>query len=129
MKNDDYRLARIAEIARQLLDVVEKRGITRDSLLSDVETQWLVTTPLFNIGEQVNCLSAEVTDAYPNVPWLQVAGLRHRLAHHYEGTNWGTIASVLFDELEPFANQVDEIIAQRNGSASAADSKETEMSE
>ena len=58
MRNDAYRLQRIAEVGNQLLSVIESRGITRELLLDDIETQWLVTTPLFNIGEQANCVSA-----------------------------------------------------------------------
>ncbi|MBQ9067810.1 MAG: DUF86 domain-containing protein [Eggerthellaceae bacterium] len=111
MNTDDYRLSRISEVGHQLLDIVEKRGITKELLSSDLETQWLVTTPLFNIGEQVNCLSDSLIQANSDIPWSQIAGLRHRLVHHYEGTNWDVIASVLFDELAAFLDQVESICA------------------
>lgn len=111
MRGDAYRLERISTVGHQLLDVISSRNITRDDLLSDIETQWLVTTPLFNIGEQANCVSHEFADAHPDVPWAQIAGLRHRLIHDYEGINWSMIAAVLFDELMPFVKQVDELIS------------------
>lgn len=110
MRNDEYRLRRIAELGNQLLDVIEARGIDKAQVMADLETQWLVTTPLFNIGEQVNCLSREFTDDHPEAPWSQIAGLRHRLVHNYEGANWSMVAAVLLDELEPFVRQVEELI-------------------
>lgn len=112
MRNDEYRLRRVAELGNQLLDVMETRGIDKARVMADLETQWLVTTPLFNIGEQVNCLSREFTDGHSEVPWSQIAGLRHRLVHNYEGTNWSMIAAVLQDELEPFVRQVEGLIGE-----------------
>lgn len=115
MRNDAYRLQRIVEIGNQLLGVIESRGITREQVLNDFETQWLITTPLFNIGEQVNCVSANLAARNPDVPWSQIAGLRHRLVHNYEGTNWSIVAAVVFDEMEPFIRQVEAIIACNEG--------------
>lgn len=111
MRNDLYRLQRIVEIGHRLLETVEEMGITEEVLMSDFKAQWLVTTPLYNIGEQVNCVSSAVTDAYPDLPWASIAGLRHRLVHNYEGTNWSIIASIIFDELEGFVLQVENVMA------------------
>ncbi len=109
-KTDRYRLARIAEIGEQLLEVVERRGITAADIDEDVEIQWLITTPLYNIGEQTNCLSSELTSAYPNIPWAQIAGLRHRLVHNYKGTNWSMVSEVVLVELDGFVDQVKAIL-------------------
>lgn len=110
MKTDRYRLERILEIGSQLQGVMERRKITADDVVNDLETQWLVTTPLFNIGEQVNCLSTDFVDAHPAAPWAQIAGLRHRLAHNYEGTNWSIISTVLLEEIPSFIEQVRSIL-------------------
>ena len=95
MKTDRYRLERILEIGSQLQDVVKRREITAENIEDDFEIQWLITTPLFNIGEQANCLSEGFVSAHPAVPWAQIAGLRHRLVHNYEGTNWSIVSAVL----------------------------------
>ncbi|WP_165047215.1 MULTISPECIES: DUF86 domain-containing protein [unclassified Adlercreutzia] len=113
MKTDLYRLRRIVEMGNQLLEVVEEEGITAETLAANFKQQWLVATPLFNIGEQVNCLSAEFVQDYPDQPWSSVAGLRHRLAHNYEGTNWTMIGSVLSDDLAPFTKRVEEIVSEK----------------
>ena len=120
MKDDAYRLQRIVAVGDQLLGVIQRRGLTREALLRDVETQWLVTTPLFNIGEQANCVSDQIAQQYPDLPWASVAGLRHRLVHDYEGTNWALICDVLFDELQPFIDAVRDIVAERDFEDSSA---------
>lgn len=110
MKSDAYRLERISIVGHQLLQVIKSRSITRDMLICDIETQWLVTTPLYNIGEQTNCLSLAFVESHPEAPWVQIAGLRHRLVHDYEGANWNMIVAVVFDELEPFIECVDALL-------------------
>lgn len=110
MKTDRYRLERILEIGSQLQDVMNRREITAEDVEGDLETQWLVTTPLFNMGEQANGLSKEFVSAHPEVPWAQIAGLRHRLVHNYEGTNWSIISTVLLDEIPAFTDQVRAIL-------------------
>lgn len=39
---------------------------------------------------------------HPDVPWAKISGLRHRLVHDYENTNWILICSVIFDILPDF---------------------------
>lgn len=109
MRDDQYRLRRISELGTQLSCVIAERGITRKDLLNDLETQWLVTTPLFNIGEQANRVSRQLVEQHPEIPWAEISGLRHRLAHDYEGTNWTMIAEVVFDELPAFIKQIEEL--------------------
>ena len=35
-----------------------------------------------------------------------IAGLRHRLVHDYDGTNWNIIADVVFEELPILIEQL-----------------------
>ena len=88
---------------------MQSRGITPELLLKDEFLQWAVTTPLYNIGEQVYQLSGELKKRYPELPWSAVAGLRHRLVHDYEGINWTMIVEVLFQDMPSFAEAVEKI--------------------
>ena len=89
---------------------IAQHGITKESLLEDEFSQWAVTTPLYNIGEQVYKISTELKAEYPDIPWNVVSGLRHRLVHDYEGINWTIIVDVVFDEMGDFINQMKKII-------------------
>lgn len=78
--------------------------------IKDYSLQWLVTTPLYNIGEHAYFLSNEYKEAHRNVPWTMISGLRHRLVHDYDGTNWNIIADVVFEELPALLEQLEELI-------------------
>ena len=108
--SDEQRLHKILDNAEKLLAYISEHKITKDNLLNDYALQWLVTTPLYNIGEHVYNLSAEYKNSHTNIPWLMIAGLRHRLVHDYEGTNWNIIAEVVFDELPIMIEQIKELL-------------------
>ena len=76
-------------------------------MLSDYALQWLVTTPLYNIGEHVYNLSDDYKQSHDEIQWAMIAGLRHRLVHDYDGTNWNIIVEVIFEELPVFIRQVE----------------------
>ena len=65
---------------------------------------------MFNIGEHAYFLSNEYKEAHSNVPWKMISGLRHRLVHDYDGTNWNIIADVVFEELPALLAQLEELV-------------------
>ena len=111
-KSDKERLKKIVSTWASLKAEMNKRRITPELLLEDEFSQWAVTTPLYNIGEQVYQLSSEFKEAYPEQPWNMVAGLRHRLVHDYDGINWTIIVEVLFEDMEPFVAAVEAFLAE-----------------
>lgn len=64
-KSDKERLKKIVSTWNDLKAQMEKRGITPALLMEDEFSQWAVTTPLYNIGEQVYQLSSEFKASYP----------------------------------------------------------------
>ncbi len=111
-KPDKERLKKIVLLWDALHEEIKNRKITEDVLLNDKFSQWAVTTPIYNIGEQVYQLSAEFKQSHPEVIWRVVSGLRHRLVHDYEGVNWTLIAEVIFYDLPAFVEQVKNILAE-----------------
>lgn len=110
-KSDKERLKKIVSTWEALKEQIRLHQITPELLLEDEFSQWAVTTPLYNIGEQVYQLTSEFKASYPEQPWNMVAGLRHRLVHDYNGINWTIIVDVLFHDMEPFVPTVQEILA------------------
>lgn len=110
IESDRYRLERILELGTLLQETIREDGISADSLNNNYRHQWLITTPLYNIGEQVYCLSKDFKDCHPEVDWAGIAGLRHRLVHDYEGTNWKLISAILEHDLEPLINNIKRIV-------------------
>ena len=109
-KSDNERIKKIIDIWSYLQLQIKKHSITKENLLNDEFLQWAVTTPLYNIGEQVYKISDDTKKQYPDIIWSIVAGLRHRLVHDYEGINWSIIVEVIFDEMDDFVNSIKQII-------------------
>lgn len=109
-KSDKERLKKIISTWESLSSQLKERDITSEQLLNDEFLQWAVTTPLYNIGEQVYQLSDELKKKYSKQPWNMVAGLRHRLVHDYDGINWSIIVEVVFEDMEPFVEAVYKIL-------------------
>lgn len=108
--SDEQRIQKIYENSDKLQKYINEHGVTKNELLNDYALQWLVTTPLYNIGEHVYYLSDEYKAAHPEIQWFMIAGLRHRLVHDYDGTNWNIIADVVFDELPVLIDQIKELL-------------------
>lgn len=111
-RTDKERLEKIVEIWGDLSEQISQRQITEEQLLTDEFSQWAVTTPLYNIGEQAYQLSKEFKENYSDLPWNMVAGLRHRLVHDYDGINWTIIVEVIFKEMDPFVRSVEKILSE-----------------
>lgn len=107
---DNDRLVKIITKAKELTAYLSENNVTREDLINTVSLQWLVTTPLYNIGEHVYYLSDEFKESHKDIPWEMISGLRHRLVHDYEGTNWNIICDVVFDELPVLIEQLEKLI-------------------
>lgn len=100
--SDEQRIEKMRETTQKLLAYLQREGITQETILSQEPVRWTITTPLYNIGEQAYQLSDEFKATHPEAPWAKISGLRHRLVHDYENTNWNLICSILYDVLPPF---------------------------
>ena len=110
MKRDDtYRLSVIKKLGADLLRYLQENDIDVAEIVSNQVVQWTITTPLYNIGEQVYNLSGELKAAHPEIPWHRISGMRHRLVHDYEDTNWSIVAEAVMNDVPLFLGQVAEI--------------------
>ncbi len=108
--SDTQRIQKIYEYLKKLSAYINENNITKEQSLNDYSLQWLVTTPLYNIGEHVYNLSNEFKESVNDIPWSMISGLRHRLVHDYDGTNWTIITDVVFDELPVLEEQLKELL-------------------
>ena len=69
---------KIIKTWNSLQNQIKEHNITKEMLLNDEFSQWAVTTPLYNIGEQVYKISDEMKRQNPQIIWSVVSGLRHR---------------------------------------------------
>lgn len=108
--SDEQRIKKIYDNAVKLHEYIINNNIKKIDLLENVPLQWLVTTPLYNIGEHIYNLSSEYKEAHGEIQWTMISGLRHRLVHDYDGTNWNIIADVVFEELPILIEKMKKLI-------------------
>lgn len=109
-ETDKKKLLRIVEVIDQIRDCVQRNEITEELILKDRDTQWMLSMPLAEIGEQVYGLSKEFKNAHPEGEWSFVSGMRHRLVHNYEGVSFAYVAETIFHDLDEFAALVQSIL-------------------
>lgn len=107
---DKKRLRRILEVADQIRDCVQRNEITEELILEDRDTQWMLSMPLAEIGEQAYSLSAEFKAAYPEGEWNSVSGMRHRLVHNYEDVSFVYIAEAVFRDVDELCGCIKKIL-------------------
>lgn len=107
--SDQQRMEKIRETTEKLLSFVQRENVTPEKIFEEESLQWTVTTPLYNIGEHVANLTDDFKKQHTEIPWVKIAGLRHRLVHHYEDTNWTVICAIIFDVLPKFLEEIKEL--------------------
>jgi uncharacterized protein with HEPN domain len=82
MNEDDLvRLRHRRDAAREVIEFIE--GRTRQSLDIDRLLVRGLSMSVGIIGEAAAHVSQETQDAYPQIPWAQIVGMRNRLIHAY----------------------------------------------
>jgi uncharacterized protein with HEPN domain len=92
-RRDHERLRDIQDAITAIRSHVS-RGDLSDGLIFDA-----VRVRLIEIGEAIKALPAELVDTEPEIPWVDIAGMRDRLAHHYFDTEHRIVASTVANDL------------------------------
>ena len=74
--SDEQRIQKILMYSKKLNDYIEENGITKEKLMREYALQWLVTTPLYNIGEHAYYISKEYKAEHSDIPWGMISGLQ-----------------------------------------------------
>jgi len=92
-RRDQEWLEDIADALAAIADHM-RRGTLDDGLVFDA-----VRLRLIEIGEAVKRVSPEVLDTEPGIPWVDIAGMRDQLAHHYFDTSHAIVQGTIDSDL------------------------------
>ena len=94
-RHDDQRLADVLAAAGAIADHLV-RGALDDGLVFDA-----VRVRLIEIGEAVRAIDPALLAREPDIPWIDVAGMRNHLAHRYFDTAHSIVQATVTHDLPP----------------------------
>lgn len=94
----------IAKVETYLQDVDEET-FDENSLLQDG-----VIRQIEIVGEATRHLSAQLRSRYPQVPWADIAGMRHKLIHDYFGVDIAKVWLTAVEDLPMLKVEVTQIL-------------------
>jgi uncharacterized protein with HEPN domain len=94
----DY-LIDILESIKDITDFTD--GMTIDQFSVDRKTVKAVIRCLEVIGEAANKIPNNVREKYPEVPWIEIIGMRNRLIHEYFGVDVNIIWQTIQEDIKP----------------------------
>ena len=103
----------------RLLDILEAiakieayvQGMDRGAFTNDPRTVDAVTYNVQIIGEAASALETTLTDKYPEIPWINIVRMRHRLVHAYFSVALGIVWDTVSSDLAPLKTAVQRMLA------------------
>jgi uncharacterized protein with HEPN domain len=87
----------MVEAAERILDVCD--SVPDDQIMKDADRSDIILWRLTVLGEAAKNVPAKVRTAHPGIAWHEVARLRDRVVHHYEGIDAAQITLVVRTDL------------------------------
>lgn len=109
MKTDTVYLQHIHEATERI--ALYLGDTQREEFYSDLMLQDAVVRQLQIIGEATRSLSDEFKGNHPEIPWIQIIGMRNRIIHEYFRVNLAIVWEVVRNDLPVIAGQVTKILA------------------
>jgi uncharacterized protein with HEPN domain len=103
-RDDRQRLADILAAAAAISEHTQ-RGDLDDGLVFDA-----VRVRLIEIGEAVKAIDPDLLAREPDIPWLDVTGMRDHLAHRYFDTAHTIVRATVAKDLPPLVAAVKRLI-------------------
>lgn len=80
------------------------------AFLSDTRTQFAVIRALEIIGEAARHIPPAIQRIYPQVPWLDMQGMRNVLIHEYFGVDRQILWRTVQEDIPPLGVEVRKIL-------------------
>ncbi len=89
------------------------KGMDNHQFNRDEKTQYACIRALEIIGEAANKLPQSFMKRYPEIPWKEMIGMRHKLIHDYMGVNSQVLWKTIVQDLPELKFHIKEIIERR----------------
>jgi len=104
------RVRHMLDHAREAVEMV--RGKTRADLDADRQLNLALVRLVEVIGEAAARIPDDFRARYPQVPWRQIVGMRHRMIHDYDVIDFDILWAVLRQDLPPLIEHLEAIVRE-----------------
>jgi uncharacterized protein with HEPN domain len=114
-ERDDDALLDMLIAARKAIHLSE--GWSWQQFTDDEVYQQAITRLVQIVGEAARRVSSERRAQIPEVPWVKVVGMRHRVVHDYTNVNIRVVRRVLRRDLPDLVRTIEPIVPPDEGDA------------
>lgn len=99
------------------------KEVTKEDFFGDIEKQSAVVRQLEIIGEAVKNLPHNFRKKYPSIPWIDIAGTRDKIIHHYFGIKLNLIWDIIKEDIPKLKKDIQEILEKEEAITSVEGEK------
>jgi uncharacterized protein with HEPN domain len=104
MQRDTATLADMVNACEALLRMKPAQGFAQ--LVENEVLRFAILHQLMILGEASKRLSQGFKDANPNIPWREIAGMRDKLIHQYDGVDLMEVAITMEQDIPGLLNKL-----------------------
>ncbi len=107
---------------RQLRDAAQRlRAICEGRAFAELVADWQATAALERyfeiVGEAVKRLPTELREAYPAVPWKEIAGTRDHLSHGYDNVDHRVLWEAVEHDVPALLGTIEQMLSDMGDEA------------
>jgi len=110
MQRDREYLLDILEAAKLAISYVGDK--TKETFLKDTQCQDAVIRRLEVIGEAARRVSDKAVEAYANLPWREMIGMRNVMIHGYDDIDLVVVWKTVKDDIPGLAAALEKLLSE-----------------
>lgn len=107
-KDDFVYLGHMLDMAVKALEITH--GKIREAYDRDETLRLALAHLIQNIGEAAGRISPEFLKMYPQIPWSEIIGMRHKIVHDYMGVDEDVVWEVVSQDLPSLVEALSKIV-------------------
>ncbi len=112
-RDDSVRLRHMRDAAREAVGFAGHKR--RADLDDDRMLVFALVKAIEIVGEAANQVSDATRSELPDIPWVDIVGMRHRLIHAYFDINLDILWQTVQSDLPPLIAALDDALPEEDG--------------